>query len=199
MEHNQFDALTRALSSRRAALAGGVGGLATLIGLPGAEEAAAHDATRACRRLNDRARRRACLRRARAHNRTHQCRPLPPAVVCASVARCDGVRSTTAANSSTAPAQPVRPVCPTGAAPSSVTPMRFVRTAVCVPAFPVSTVYGRASRCHSHAKRSLKFARPPRGAQWVSSVERWPAAASPRNGALRSARPSREILASRQS
>lgn len=91
MDTKQFDALTRALSTRRTALAGLAGGLAALLGLAAPDEVTAHNPAPACRKLKDRKRRRACLRRARAHNRTHQCRPLPPAVVCASVRRCDGV------------------------------------------------------------------------------------------------------------
>lgn len=78
MDSKQFDALTRALSSRRSIVGASV---AALLGLAGANEIAAHDAGRACKRLNDPKRRRACLRRARAHNRRHRPQPTSPACV----------------------------------------------------------------------------------------------------------------------
>lgn len=83
MESNRFDSLTRSLSSRRATLTSLLGGVAALLGIAGVEEAAAHDPTPHCRRLADPKKRRACLRRARAHiRRRHTCRPQPKAVTC---------------------------------------------------------------------------------------------------------------------
>lgn len=81
MDDRQFDTLTRRLSSRRTALTGLLGGVAWLLGrTPG--EAGAHNPIPACRKLPDRAQRRVCLRRARAHNRRHRCKPKPAAVMC---------------------------------------------------------------------------------------------------------------------
>jgi hypothetical protein len=90
MDSVRFDAISRALSSRRTALSGVLGGVAALLGIPAAQEADAHNAAARCRRLPEPAKRRACLRRARNHNRTHRCRPRPPAAVCASLGRCRG-------------------------------------------------------------------------------------------------------------
>jgi hypothetical protein len=88
---SRFDALTRTASTRRFALAGLFGGVTSLLGLPGPKQANAHDLAPRCRKLKDAKRRRACLRRARAHARTHRCKRQPPATVCASVRRCDGL------------------------------------------------------------------------------------------------------------
>jgi hypothetical protein len=55
-------------------------------------EAGAHDVTARCRKLTDPARRRACLRRARAHKRNkHACEPKRPSVICGKLGRCSGV------------------------------------------------------------------------------------------------------------
>lgn len=94
MDGTRFDAFTRILSSRRTALGGLLGGLTALLGLALPEDAAAHDFRARCRKIQDPPRRRACLRRARAHNRAHArtCQPLSPAVVCPADPRhCAGV------------------------------------------------------------------------------------------------------------
>lgn len=91
MDSDRFDALTRLLSSRRAALTGLVGVAATLVGLAAVADVSAHNPTAACRRLPTPAKRRACRRRARRHNRTHRCRPRPATEICARLGRCSGV------------------------------------------------------------------------------------------------------------
>ena len=89
MKSKQFDALTRALSSRRSVLAGTV---LALLGFTGAGDVRAHNSVAACRRIDDPRKRRRCLRRARAHNRKqHSCRPQPTAVTCS--LRCGPVRN----------------------------------------------------------------------------------------------------------
>lgn len=89
MDDAMFDALTRAVSSRRTALIGGLGAIAALVGLTPATDA--HDALRRCRTVRDPTRRRACQRRARAHNRKHRCRSRPRHRICAELRRCSGV------------------------------------------------------------------------------------------------------------
>ena len=81
MDDHRFDALARTLRSRRTAVAGVLGGLTALLGLAVPEEAVGHNALARCRRIPSGTRRQACLRRARAHNRT--CHPQPVAVTCA--------------------------------------------------------------------------------------------------------------------
>lgn len=84
MDSDQFDALIRKLSTRRTALAGGIAGLAAILGLTRSEAASAHDPAAACRKLADPVKRRRCLNRARAHHRKqHSCQPQPVAVTCA--------------------------------------------------------------------------------------------------------------------
>jgi hypothetical protein len=84
MDSDRFDALSRVLSSRRAALTGVLGGVAALLGLPRVEEASAHNPIPACQKLADPTKRQACLRRARRHNRKqHSCKAKPLAVTCA--------------------------------------------------------------------------------------------------------------------
>ena len=77
MDDQRFDALTRSLPAIRGRrdllrlLAGGaVSGVATLLGRPG-HDAAAHDATRECGKIEDRQRRQQCLKRAKQHNWKH--------------------------------------------------------------------------------------------------------------------------------
>jgi hypothetical protein len=83
MDDTRFDALTRMLSTRRTALAGLLGGLAALLGLATPAETVAHNLVPLCKKVKDPKRRRACLRRARAHNRKqHSCKPKPKAVTC---------------------------------------------------------------------------------------------------------------------
>jgi hypothetical protein len=83
MDGSRFDVLTRDLSSRRTALAGLFGGTVALLRIARAEEADARSPAAACRRLDDPAKRRSCLRRARRHNRNRQsCKPQPVAVTC---------------------------------------------------------------------------------------------------------------------
>jgi hypothetical protein len=91
MRDSRFDDLARNLTSRRAALGRLLGGVTAMLGLPTPEEASAHVLAPRCRKLKDAKRRRACLRRARVHARTHRCKPKPPATVCATVRRCDGL------------------------------------------------------------------------------------------------------------
>lgn len=78
MDGEWFDQLTRMLRSRRTLLNGVIGsGVATLLGLAGAEETTAHNALPACRRIKNKQRRAACLRRARRHNASHATPPPP--------------------------------------------------------------------------------------------------------------------------
>ncbi len=87
MDGARFDCLTRTLSSRRTALGGVLGGsLAVLLGVVEPDEAGAHNYLARCRQIKSLPRRRACLRRARAHNRSHRpppCIPQASAVTCA--------------------------------------------------------------------------------------------------------------------
>jgi hypothetical protein len=90
MDSKRFDNVTRALSTRRLALTGLVGGVATLLGLTNADEASAHNAVVACRRIADSPRRQACLRGAKRHKRLkHSCKSQPVTVTCA--VRCGNV------------------------------------------------------------------------------------------------------------
>ena len=75
MDGERFDALTRALAapggSRRRLLGGLAAAAAVLLGGLRTEDAAAHDALGACRKIEDRQRRRRCVRQAKAHNARH--------------------------------------------------------------------------------------------------------------------------------
>ena len=77
MDGDQFDTLARKLSSRRILLSGIGSGWAAFLGLTGSTEVAAHNALLACRRIKNRSRRAACLRRARRHNASHATPPPP--------------------------------------------------------------------------------------------------------------------------
>lgn len=81
MDGDRFDDLTRALAahggSRRRFL-GGLAAAAVLLGGIGADDAEAHSTLARCRRITDRKKRAACIRRARAHARTHAAPPPPP-------------------------------------------------------------------------------------------------------------------------
>ncbi len=91
MDDAQFDALTRALHSRRTAVVGLLGGLTAMLGLDGGD-ATAHNPAPACRNIADARRRARCRRRARAHHRhRHSCTPQPAAVTCRN--RCGGTRN----------------------------------------------------------------------------------------------------------
>lgn len=91
MDDHRFDALTRAVSSRRTALGRLLGGsLTALLGLPAPEEAAAHSFMARCRAIRDPQRRAACLRRAKAHRTWHVQHPpcVPQALALTCVGRC---------------------------------------------------------------------------------------------------------------
>lgn len=90
MDSAQFDTITRALCSRRTALTGLLGGVAALRGLVTPDSATAHNLLSNCRKIADPVKRRKCLRRARAHKRSHICRSEAPALTCG--ARC-GIRA----------------------------------------------------------------------------------------------------------
>jgi hypothetical protein len=82
MDGARFDRLTRTLRSRRTAVSGLLGGgLAVLLGLATPEETDAHTYLARCKQIKHGERRRACLRRARAHNRT--CHSQPTTTTCA--------------------------------------------------------------------------------------------------------------------
>lgn len=86
MDGTRFDAFTRSISSRRTALGGLLAApLAVLISLATPQEAVAHDFRARCRHIEDRPRREACLRRARAHRR--RCHS-PQTVAAACAGRC---------------------------------------------------------------------------------------------------------------
>ncbi len=82
MDQERFDTLTRTLSTRRKALGGLLGGVAGLLGL--AADGAAHNALPACAKRKTARQQAACRRRARKHNRTHQCQAQPLPTTCAS-------------------------------------------------------------------------------------------------------------------
>jgi hypothetical protein len=83
MDGARFDRLARTLHSRRTALGGLLGGNLVLLGLAAPEAAEAHTIRplARCRRIQSAPGRRACLRRARAHNRS--CHPQTEATTCA--------------------------------------------------------------------------------------------------------------------
>lgn len=73
MDSDRFDNLTRALGSRRTVLGGLLGSTAAaLLGFAVPGNTAAHDPRPACRRLEDKQKRAACLRRARKHIARHR-------------------------------------------------------------------------------------------------------------------------------
>lgn len=86
MDGARFDRLARTLSSRRTALGGLLGGgVVVLLGMAEPESVGAHNVRARCRRIKHAPRRRACLRRARVHNRAHRpptCLPQATAVTC---------------------------------------------------------------------------------------------------------------------
>ena len=74
MDGERFDAMTKTLAAgptRRRLLLGLLGGAFGLLGGLGPGEAGAHNPLRACKKIEDRKRRRRCLRRARQHNALH--------------------------------------------------------------------------------------------------------------------------------
>ena len=74
MDGERFDAMTKTLAAgptRRRLLLGLLGGALGLLGGLGREDADAHNPLRACKKIEDRQRRRRCLRRARQHNALH--------------------------------------------------------------------------------------------------------------------------------
>jgi hypothetical protein len=78
MDADRFDRFARILSSRRVALGGLLGGaLAALSGWATPEEAGAHNPVPACRRIKNKNKRKACLKRANQHNALHR---VPPPV-----------------------------------------------------------------------------------------------------------------------
>jgi len=89
MDANGFDTLARSLTtagSRRGALAGFLGSALGLVGFP-TDEAVAHDLLSKCKKIKDKAKRKKCLKKARAHNATHLTEmppppPPPPDVTC---------------------------------------------------------------------------------------------------------------------
>lgn len=82
MESNRFEVFTLTLSSRRMALGGLLGGVVVLLGMAEPEEAATHNFLSRCRRIKNSPRRRACLKRARAHTATHRTPPRRPNAAC---------------------------------------------------------------------------------------------------------------------
>jgi hypothetical protein len=71
MEANDFDALTRSLTAglrRRVLVAVVAAALASLLGNP---DTAAHDALKKCKKIDDKARRKRCVKRAKAHHAQH--------------------------------------------------------------------------------------------------------------------------------
>jgi hypothetical protein len=115
MEAGRFAALLRSLSaspSRRSAvrlLAG------LVLGSPLAldDNAAAHNALKKCKKIDDKAKRKKCVKKAKAHNATHLIQPPPPPPPTATV-RCDAFTGDT----------PRRRVAQTFIAPLSGTPTR---------------------------------------------------------------------------
>jgi hypothetical protein len=103
MDVSRFDAFSRTFSSRRIAAAGLLGAVAVLL-VPPPNDAAAHNPAASCRTLPSPAKRRRCLRRARAHNRRHQCQPKPPASLCGG--RCGGTAVNNCGKRVTCPACP---------------------------------------------------------------------------------------------
>lgn len=109
MESRRFDTLTRLFGSRRSVLGSLLGGAAALAGLTSVDETAAHDAAARCRTLADPATRRRCLKRARAHNRRHRCKPKSPATFCGG--RCSGTAVDNCGKQITCPSCPAGRTC----------------------------------------------------------------------------------------
>lgn len=112
MDDTRFDALTRSLAtpSRRRLLRALVTTLSGAGLAAGTDQAVpAHDLAATCKKRKDKAKRKKCLKKAKAHNAAHKrpgCVPQDPATVCA--AGC-GTRSNNCG-------QPVVCACPTGQA-----------------------------------------------------------------------------------
>ena len=73
MDPNRFDTLTRSLTaarSRRAAVGVAIGSALALLGVH-PEQAQAHNPLNKCKKINDKQKRRACIKRAKKHNATH--------------------------------------------------------------------------------------------------------------------------------
>lgn len=84
MNGQQFDRLTRVLSSRRSAFGGLLGGGLALVGLSPATEVAAHNLLPKCKKIKDAQKRRACVKRAKRHKKQrHSCKAQPISVTCA--------------------------------------------------------------------------------------------------------------------
>ncbi len=84
MDDQQFDRLTRALSSRRTALRGLLGGSLALLGLSPDADVAAHNLIPGCKKIKDVKKRQACLKRAKRHNKQrHSCKAQSISATCA--------------------------------------------------------------------------------------------------------------------
>ena len=90
MDARCFDKLTRGLGSmttRRGTLAAVLSGALSLLGWGSALDAAAHDLLPTCKKIKDKAKRKKCLKKAKAHHTTHLSEsppppPPPPGVTC---------------------------------------------------------------------------------------------------------------------
>lgn len=82
MDSERFDTLARTVSTRRTVMGALLGGsVAVLLGIGEAEEASAHNPVAKCKTIKSPSRRRACLRKARTHNRG--CHPESRGATCA--------------------------------------------------------------------------------------------------------------------
>jgi hypothetical protein len=80
MDPNRFDTLARSLTaarSRRAAVGVAIGSALGLLGVH-MEPVEAHDLLTKCRKIDDKKKKRACIKKARAHDATHIVTPSPP-------------------------------------------------------------------------------------------------------------------------
>jgi hypothetical protein len=78
MDARRFDVLSRALAttpSRRGALRLLAGASFGRLVAPGADDVAAHNALKKCKKLKDKAKRKKCLKKARSHNAAHRTPP----------------------------------------------------------------------------------------------------------------------------
>jgi hypothetical protein len=80
MDNHRFDTLTRSLTttgSRRGVLGGMLTGVGALLGVLGPEETAAHDYASKCKTLEDKKKRKKCLKKNQQHQEEHRtgCNP----------------------------------------------------------------------------------------------------------------------------
>jgi hypothetical protein len=94
MDPTLFDTFARALTApgtRRRVLGGLLAGALGLLGTPEAELAQAHDSRKKCKKIEDRGKRKKCVKKAKQHNAQHANETSPPLGTCpAGTTSCGG-------------------------------------------------------------------------------------------------------------